>query len=558
MLRSFLVINMLMLLVSLPVNAAEVRTQIEPERSYYLHLPSAYEEADSLPLIVALHPTASSGRAMAVLTGLNAAEGFLVAYPNASGVSWQDGRAALSGETDDVAYIAAVIDELVSDHKADPEQVYLVGWGGGGLMAYRLACEMPERFAGVAVVGALMWEEHRENCPETGAATRLLILHGTEDPFYGSESGLYVTPGGSDGIPLLGIADTLAVFAERSGCTDELVVEGNLFSYCGLGGIDMPGAKQNWPREGNFAVNPFGFNATDIIMRFFAGESWAVEPPEFEGLARNYTLYIPNSYDSAEPAPLVVALHGRLQSVGSLANTTDWNVLAEEERFLVLYPEGIDMQWNYLREVLGYPYDAHDDTLFLSDLIADLSQDLNIDPQRIYVAGFSNGGFMAHRLACENPDQYAAFADVAGSSFEGIERVCPAHLSVNMLIMHGTADFNIPWDGRQQNLDGYPVYVTVPISGLFTFWRDRVGCGQDYETEDLPQLGNSPGTSVRIIRLTACPNNEELVLYGIVGGGHNWPGYPDRLPPEIAGPVNQDIDATRVIWEFFSRHTRSR
>ncbi|MBZ0308850.1 MAG: hypothetical protein K8I82_22475 [Anaerolineae bacterium] len=559
-----LLIILSLLLVLVPVISAqegiETLSVEEVERSYYLHLPDNYDSADSLPLIVALHPAASSGKAMAALTGLDSAEGFIVAYPNAVGVAWQDGRASQTGQTDDVGYITTLIDSLVESHKVDAEQVYLVGWGGGGLMAYRLACEVPERFAGVAVVGALMWEEHRDNCAETdlAAATRLLILHGTEDVFYSSESGMYISPGGSDGIPLLGIVDTLAVFAERNECADELVQEGAIFQYtdCGLGAVDMPGMKQNWPRTGDYAVNPSEFNASDLLLQFFTGsEDWAAEPPEFDGLARNYTVYVPNTYDPAQPTPLVLALHGRLQSIGSLANTTDWNVLAEEEQFIVLYPEGIDMQWNYLRDILGYPYDEHDDAQFFADLISDLSRDLNIDSQRIYVSGFSNGGFMVHRLACEASDQYAAFADVAGSGFEGFERVCPPRLSVHILIMHGTEDYNIPWEGRQQNLDGYMIYVTVPISGLFTFWREQVGCGQDYETEDLPQLGSSPGTSVRMIRLTDCPNGEELLLYGIIGGGHNWPGYPDRLPPEIAGPVNQDIDATRVIWEFFSRHT---
>ncbi len=531
-------------------------------RPYTLHLPPDYESRDSVPLLVALHPSASSGKAMQTLTGFDEIadeHGFMVVYPNSEGIAWNDGRAGLELETDDAGYLASLIDELITSHKADAEKIYLVGWSGGGLMAYRLACQMPDKFAGAAVLGALLWDEQREICAEFGVESpvNLLVLHGTADWIYPAETHT------SDyfDAEILGVRDTLAFWAERNGCPAELTTPQNnlmVVEGCNLAAYDIAGSKQNWPRAGDYQLNQVGISASSLIFDFFMGENaWAVEQPETTQLTRNYTLYVPDSYDPTQATPLVIALHGRTQTPTSMANMTDWNTLAEQEKFVVVYPEGIDLQWNYYAGFPNYPADPHNDTEFLSALIADLSLDLNIDPTRVYLTGFSNGGFMVNRLACEAPDQYAAFASVAGSAFEEFTTLCSEGQQVNMLMIHGTADNNILWEGYQQTApNGQTVYITVPITGLFSYWGNYNGCNAEgYDVEDVPASGNSPGTNVRIIRMKDCANEAEVVLYGVAGGGHNWPGYGDRLPPEIAGTVNRDINATEEIWEFFSRHT---
>lgn len=542
-------------------DSIETLTHDETERTYRLHLPTNYEEADSLPLVVALHPSASSANAMAALTGIDAAadeQGFIAVYPNSLGIAWNDGRAGLELKTDDAGYIASLIDDLSNTYKVDTEKISLIGWAGGGLMAYRLACQMPEKFNSVAVVGALMWAEQRDICAEfeTDTPVNMLIVRGTADWIYHAET--YH----SDyfGAELLGVQDTLDFWVERNGCTAERTIQGNnlaLYEGCGIAAYEVLGSKQNWPRIGAYDLNQVGVDATQMITGFFAGEEhWAVEQPAFSGLTRNYTLYVPHSYDSAQPMPLVIALHGRTQSMTSMANMTDWNGLAEREQAIIVYPEGIDLQWNYYYNVPGFDYDPHDDFAFFTALIADLSHDLPIDQNRIYMTGFSNGGFMVNRLACEMPDQFAAFASVGGSASGEIATLCAPEGDVNMLIMHGTADNNILWNGIPETYpNGVTHYIAVPISGLFTFWGTHNGCDvEQYETEDVPPSGNSPGTNVRIIRMTDCPDGEEVVLYGVAGGGHNWPGFADALPVEIGGTVNLDINATEEIWEFFSRH----
>jgi polyhydroxybutyrate depolymerase len=87
------------------------------------------------------------------------------------------------------------------------------------------------------------------------------------------------------------------------------------------------------------------------------------------------------------------------------------------------------------------------------------------------------------------------------------------------------------------------------------FWAYHNECTGDVEDKLLPQSGDSPETSVQIFTVQGCPEGAEVVLYAIIGGGHNWSGVPDRISEQIAGNVNLDIEASEVIWEFFSNYT---
>ena len=255
-----------------------------------------------------------------------------------------------------------------------------------------------------------------------------------------------------------------------------------------------------------------------------------------------------------------MGLHGRFGTGAGHANLTGTNQLAEEQGFIAVYPDGlsrdgtIDTGWNYFKGAGIFRDDGPDDTQFIKSLIDDLSIDLNIDFNRIYVNGLSNGGFMVHRLACEAPDFFAGYADIAGAGFQGIETVCDfaAHKPVRMLIIHGTDDNNVLWDGRLENIQSQQFYSVIPTPQMFGFWAQYNQCDPDADSNTLPQQGRSPGTEVRILHVTGCQPESAVVLYAIVGGGHNWPGVAGRIPDQVAGRVNLDIHATNVMWEFFT------
>lgn len=281
---------------------------------------------------------------------------------------------------------------------------------------------------------------------------------------------------------------------------------------------------------------------------------WGQEILWDQGLERSYHIHLPESYSANSHAmPLVIVLHGRGQTGQSMQSLSDFNALADDYQFIVVYPDGLDNQWNYVRDIPGYP-EGIDDTTFLLNLIDHIAQTYPVDRDRLYVSGFSNGGFMTQRLACDVPEVFAAFASVSAAGFAGMPDICNHNLPVSILLMHGTHDAIVPWNGYSRRNDaGIDVLILADVPRSFAFWAKHSGCSDETEQRSYPQ--SSPETSVTQIRVLECPEKTETLLYIIHRGGHNWPGS-TALPVEIAGAVSKDISASEEIWQFFSQHQR--
>ena len=545
------------------------------ERTYHLFKPL---DVESVPLVIAFHANVTSGKALQTESHLDRVateNGFAVVFPNSAELYWDDGRVEAGlispeGEIDDLGFIDALIDELAAEHDIDPDQVYLTGIGSGGGMVHRLACETPERFAGMAVVGASMWDYMFELCPEESTASLdTLMIHGTHDIVYPVQGRAFPSnEGETHRIQPLNAA--IEFWAERNGCDPDSLyspTEGIAeFATCAADAsvalVGVRGGGHNWLRTGDYALNPIGIDAASMIVSFFSDEEdWTqfVQDPE-QTVPQDYTprtwnYYVPTSYDESEPVPLVFLLHGRPSNGTTMAFITEMNDVAEAEGFVAVYPDGLGELWNYTRGDPLFPPLPQHDTAFLTTLINDLAIDLNVDRHRVYVTGFSNGGFMTMRLACEAPDVFAALAPIAGSLYPGAFDICEqSQEPVPMLIIHGSADPSIPWEGSTQNVSGLqePLYTSYPIPQVLAFWVAYNGCALEGEYEALPESGNSPGMQVLFRQFEDCDERGALEVYLIEGGGHTWPGV--QLLTGL-GPTNMDIEASQVIWDFFSRHT---
>ncbi len=292
--------------------------------------------------------------------------------------------------------------------------------------------------------------------------------------------------------------------------------------------------------------------ATPLYAQDTASLTWT-----FGGLERSYILHVPDSLTAAASlmasAPLVIALHGRFDSGAGMEKLTHFDDLADREGFMVAYPDGIDGEWNFVRNVAGYET-TQDDTAFLAALVDHIAEDHALDRRRVYLAGFSNGGFMVQRAACENPAPFAAYASVSAAGFGGMPDICPETSDVRapMLLMNGTGDTNVPWDGTPVTRGDRTIYITYPVSQTLGYWAVFNDCPADASTTDVPSA--SPETQVRILTLK-CPPDTAVVLYAVIGGGHNWPGQASSVS-EMTGAINRDIDAAEEIWKFFTQHQR--
>jgi polyhydroxybutyrate depolymerase len=261
------------------------------------------------------------------------------------------------------------------------------------------------------------------------------------------------------------------------------------------------------------------------------------------GRERSYVLHVPSNYHREKPTPLVLVFHGRLGTGRLMEHMTGFSDIADRG-FIVGYPDGIGRSWNAghgvgLAESVGV-----DDVGFIARLIDDLSHELNIDPRRIYAAGMSNGGMFAYRLACELKGRIAAVASVAGPLPPEIAGSCHAAGAISVLHIHGTADRIVPWDGGETTSGGKILSVDATIQQ----WANASKCS------DSPTVTFKKG-SVECQSYRNCAHETEVSLCRVEGGGHTWPGSEiSRLLQSAVGPTNQDVNATGMIWDFFSRH----
>jgi len=262
---------------------------------------------------------------------------------------------------------------------------------------------------------------------------------------------------------------------------------------------------------------------------------------ESSGETRRYLLYVPESYDPNTPTPLVISIHGFAEWPAHQMQISGWNDLADQHGFIVVYPmgTGFPLRWR-TSDAPGSDGDASLDVTFISELIDQLAGEYNLDPTRIYANGLSNGGGMSFVLACRLSERIAAVGMVSGAYFMPWEACNPAR-PVPAIVFHGTADKIVPYQGSPSSRHGAPLPA---IPGWVDTLAQRSGC--DEAPQDLPPSGEVTG-----VQYTACSAN--VVFYTIPGGGHGWPGG-EPIPAWIVGYTTQDIDASAVMWEFFTLH----
>lgn len=268
---------------------------------------------------------------------------------------------------------------------------------------------------------------------------------------------------------------------------------------------------------------------------------------------RRYLLYTPSTYRPTEKTPLILAFHGYKGSSFQMMQMTGLNELAEKEGFLVLYPNAIRTQWY----TASGPSDMKDeDVTFIKALLQKIQGERNIDPQRIYATGFSNGGFFTQRLACEMSDQIAAFATVAATIGVPLTETCHPSRPIPIQIINGTDDPIILWKGQIRRVKyAFRDAKITSVPQAVHFWQQQNMCSP-FPKEKLVVHTALNQTGAQLSEYPNCKSPsavEQVILYK---GGHTWPGSTYKVPIEhlIVGRQSMDIDANQVIWDFFKAH----
>ena len=299
-----------------------------------------------------------------------------------------------------------------------------------------------------------------------------------------------------------------------------------------------------------------------ISFQAFAGKDQKASIMH-DSLKRTFNIYIPSFYDKSEQLPLVMALHGRGANGWSMIPLTrkGFNKLADQDRFIVVYPDGIELNWNDGRMDEEADDRAHreniDDVGFISELIDYMIQDYNIDPKRVYVTGISNGAIMSYRLACELSYKITAIAPVDGNIPHLLFTECLPSRTVSVLAINNLNDPLVPFEGgyiyglRKINLG-----KVLSAEESVGFWVNRNMCSVTPVVTEEPDRDPMDGTRVIRKEYNNGVDGTEVILYVVDGGGHTWPGGLQYLPESLIGKTCRDIDANEIIWSFFKEHSR--
>lgn len=275
-----------------------------------------------------------------------------------------------------------------------------------------------------------------------------------------------------------------------------------------------------------------------------------------EGVKRNYRMYVPAKVSA--PAPLLFVLHGAFRDSAEMEAATGGGLdrRAEEIGALVVYPDSHGIGWNFGRdeseETAGK--ESIDDVGFLRALVAKIGEQHAIDSERVFVAGFSSGGLMTLRLACEATDLFRGFVAVSAVFTDKLAQKCHPIVARPVALIEGTGDPIMSYTPGRVGTLGLAGHG-IGADATFSDFRAIAGC-TGVETGPLPPEGPNSPTNVIVHRATGCPDGLAVVLFEIRGGLHIWPGgVPES--PSLASRIRPQpqFDANAYLWQFLGLQT---
>jgi len=261
---------------------------------------------------------------------------------------------------------------------------------------------------------------------------------------------------------------------------------------------------------------------------------------EFDGLMRDYLVFLPKTYNKKASFPLVIYLHAKNWSPIEGMNHTQIHKVAESNNFLIVFPAGKD-NWNSgLGDSIHHETPDNDDVGFIRALIDRMEKRYNIDSNRVYAVGYGNGGFMAYKLACQLSDRVAAIAIVQGLFTKSTAEDCNPSRAIPIMHIHGTDTHYVPFDGTE---------AWHSVDEALNYWTDFNNCLETASVM-LEDKIKDDGCTVEKISYEKCADNANVLFYKVIDGGATWPGADDTS----FGTTNRDINAGVEIWNFFNEH----
>lgn len=272
---------------------------------------------------------------------------------------------------------------------------------------------------------------------------------------------------------------------------------------------------------------------------------------------RTFSFYVPNSV-AKEPA-LIFVLHGSYGDGVGMRKFShfQFDVLADREGFVVVYPDGYKNFWNDCRKSADFASNVEniDDPAFFRAMVAFFAERFHADASRVYALGVSNGGHMIYRLALETPETFAALAAVAANLPVESNLDCqPSRRPVSIAILNGTNDPINPYNGGLVTLFGNSSRGVVRSTAeTVKYWTGLAGAVAPAAAQRLPELDGNPNTWIDR-QIWRGRDGVEVRLYSLHGSGHVLPSRTSSIMDYALGGAATDMESAPELWEFFSKH----
>ncbi len=248
---------------------------------------------------------------------------------------------------------------------------------------------------------------------------------------------------------------------------------------------------------------------------------------------RSYFLSVPPGRATARP--LVVVLHGRSQTPAAAMRYSGMEELGAEQGFVTVFPSSYAGAWNAGTCCAAGDHPDMPDVEFLDQVIADVARRTPVDPSRVHLVGFSNGGMLAYRYACQRPGRLAGVGVVAGAMSADEEYAdagpqrCRPDVAVSVVAVHGAGDTTVPYDGGA--VAGSSRGAVAPVRAGVDQFAAAGGCTQHRSTK--------VGTTARL-DYSGCSDGAAARLVKINGFGHGW----------TRDSATYGFDTSRGLWDF--------
>ena len=274
--------------------------------------------------------------------------------------------------------------------------------------------------------------------------------------------------------------------------------------------------------------------ATTALITSGYSQTFISQTIQHDGLTREYSIYVPASYDGTTNFPLLFNLHGGGGTNSAWQVTSDMRPIADTADFILVYPQARPdpsdgNSFNWIPKVPG----TFDDVPFFSSLIDTIASNYQIDQNRIYACGYSLGGDMTFELGCKLNNRIAAIAPVARTMQANPNSFCSPVHPTGVLTILGTDDLVSPYNGIV--FGGIEYYISA--AATHSYWATHNNC---VTTATM----NTVSPSVERYTWSTTPGCAYVEELKVIGGGHDWPG----------SFGNMTIDANTEIWQFVSRY----